>query len=136
MSIQIPSMMDAVRLVVNKRSGTVRAANVDSSQREAFNGVFGERFVCHRNPTMSANFNYPNDTRKVITTTANSATASLVGNLLTLTSGTNAAGSVSIQTKENLRYQAGRDAEAMFTALFDAGFAPESRRRRRRYENS
>ena len=99
----------------------------DKSGRESFNGIFGESFVAHRKPIMSANFNYDMNTRAVTITQVNSATVSRVLNLMTLKSGTNAAGSTTLQTKENLRYQAGRDAELMFTALYDPGVANNRR---------
>lgn len=106
----------------------IQSVSVDSSGKEAFNGIFGDRFVAQRLPAISSNFNYPVDTRKITTTVINSATAGLSGNLLSLVSGINAAGSCSIQTKESLRYQAGRDGEIMFTALYDTGVANNTRK--------
>lgn len=95
----------------------------DANGNGAFNGIFGERFMCHRLPKVSANFCYPPDTRSSIITTANGGSVSVVDSMLTVQTGTSVNGSASIQAKDNLRYSAGRDAEAMFTAIFSIGKA-------------
>lgn len=92
----------------------------DGSMREAFNGLFGERFMASRKPTISANFSYQVDNRKILITETTGGSVDKVDNLLIISSGTNAVSEGSIQTKENLRYRAGRDAEMMATIRFDA----------------
>ena len=62
-------------------------ANIDSSGKEVFNTVFGDRIIAKRKPILSANFNYPLDTRASIQTSANGGSVSIVGNLLTFQTG-------------------------------------------------
>ena len=93
----------------------------DISGNQAFNGIFGERFVSHRLPKISANFCYPPDARSSTQTTLNGGSVSLVDSQLTLQTGVDVAGFASIQTNDYLRYSAGRDAEAMFTRIFTLG---------------
>jgi hypothetical protein len=103
------------------QDGAIAVSDVSGNQ--AFNGIFGERFVAHRLPKISANFCYPPDTRSSTQTTLNGGSVSLVDSQLTLQTGVNVAGFASIQTSDYLRYSAGRDAEAMFTRIFTIGKA-------------
>lgn len=90
----------------------------DSSGRASFNGIFGEQYVALKKPKISANFNYTADTRRVIQTVANGGTVSRITNLMAVSSSSNVAGSASIQTKETVRYTAGRDCEIYGTLIF------------------
>jgi len=93
----------------------------DSSGKEYFNSIFGDRIIGKRKAKFSANFNYPTDSRVVTATTLNGATVGLDVNLLTLSTGTNTSGTARVQTIENLRYFAGREAELMATAKYTIG---------------
>ena len=121
-------------------NGYVRKVRVDSNGEmvvdafrdknglENFNAIFGEKYVAHRKPVISANFNYATDMRKTIITQLNGATVDRETTLLTLNSGTSTDGESSIQSKESLRYQAGRDSECMFTCRFDPPVEGNTRR--------
>lgn len=100
----------------------------DKDGRENFNAIFGDKYVAHRKPAISANFNYQTDTRKTIITQLNGATIARVGSLLTMSSGIQATGETTIQTIENVSYKAGRDIEWIATARFDPPVANNSRR--------
>lgn len=93
----------------------------DKDGRESFNGIFGEKYVAMKHPKFSLNFNYESDTRLFTETILNGGTVTTDINLLTLQTGTNVAGSAIFQSKSNLRYTAGRDAEEYFTAIFTIG---------------
>lgn len=100
----------------------------DNSGKESFNSVFGDRITAKRKAKFSANFNYPTDSRVSIKTQTNGGTVGLVTNLLTLSTGTNVGGIARIQTLENLRYFAGREAEMMATAKFTQGVINSAQR--------
>jgi len=100
----------------------------DASGLSGFNGIFGDSYVSHRVPKFSANFTHPIDTRSTLTSLLNGGTASLEGNLLAGNTGTDPNGSVTIQSKDNLRYTAGRDAEVMFTGIFTIGVSNSAQR--------
>lgn len=100
----------------------------DASGKEYFNSVFGDRIIGKRKAKFSANFNYPTDSRVVTNTTLNGGTVSLALNLLNLSTGTASNGVARVQTLENLRYFAGREAELMATAKFTLGVANSSQR--------
>lgn len=100
----------------------------DASGLVAFNSIFGDRYVANRKPTISANFNYALDSRKIKKEELNGATVTKVDNLLTVNSGVLSNGSAYIQSKDSVRYTAGRDAEIMFTCRFDAPVAGNIRR--------
>lgn len=100
----------------------------DKNGNENFNAPFGEKYVAHRSPAISANFNYPTDTRKVIITQNNGATVTKDTSLLTLNSGVLSNGEAIIQSKENVRYRAAREVEIMATIRFDPPVEGNSRR--------
>lgn len=100
----------------------------DNSGKESFNSVFGDRIMAKRKAKFSANFNYPTDSRIVIKTQTDGGTVGLVGNLLTLSTSTNSLGIARVQTLENLRYFAGREAELMATAKFTQGVENSAQR--------
>lgn len=100
----------------------------DKHGLENFNAIFGEKYVAHRKPAISANFNYAVDTRKMFTEELNGASVGRDTTLLTISSGTSPDGRAFIQSKENLRYRAGRDSETMFTCRFDSPVENNSRR--------
>lgn len=102
-------------------SDSKNMATLDNAGRQNFNGIFGDKFMSMRSPKITANFNYPPDTRSNITTTTNGGTVGIVGNLLTIQTSTNINGNAIIQSRESLRYTAGRDAEMFFTTIFTQG---------------
>lgn len=100
----------------------------DSSGKEYFNSVFGDRITAKRKGKFSANFNYPTDTRAVINTTSNGGTVGLSGNVLSLSTGIANNGVARWQTIENLRYSAARESELFATLKFTTGVVNSSQR--------
>jgi hypothetical protein len=95
--------------------------DTDNAGRSSFNGIFGDKYMSMRNPKITANFNYPPDTRSNTMTASNGGSVGLVGNLLAIQSSTAINGTATIQSKDSLRYVAGRDAEMMVTTIFTQG---------------
>lgn len=94
------------------------AASIDSNGRQNFNSIFGDKYMCMRKPKFSVNFNYAQDDRQVLAATLNGGTVAKVVNLSTINTGVNTNGYASVQTRQSLRYSAGRDAETFFTGMF------------------
>ena len=90
---------------------------------KTFDGIFGEQLVVSRNPQFMANFSYPLSTKSVNGTIVNSGVVDRNVNLLRVSTGIVTGSNALIRSKRSLRYTAGRDAEAMFTAIFTAGVA-------------
>ena len=88
---------------------------------KAITGLFGDLLVAKRVPLFSANFSYPANDRTIVLNNINSGSADYNNNLLRVSTGVATGSKGSIKTKRNLRYTAGRDAEAMFTAIFSQG---------------
>ena len=53
----------------------LKSGGTDSSGKQSFNGIFGEKYTALRKPKFSANFCYPSSTRSVTNTTANGESA-------------------------------------------------------------
>ena len=115
------ALKDLLNTSIISSKSPLKTSDTDPSGLQAFNGIFGEKLVGHRNPEFSANFTYPLDQRGVNVTTVGTGAVTNENSLLKISTGSTASSSVKIETKRALRYQAGRDAEGMFTAIFTQG---------------
>ena len=88
---------------------------------KTFDGIFGEQLVVSRKPQFMANFSYPLSTKSADQTIVGSGIVDRNINLLRVSTGITIGSNALIRSKRSLRYTAGRDAEAMFTAIFTTG---------------
>lgn len=119
-------------IIVNKFQGSDKLGdarllnflnNNFNSGAKSIVGIFGDTLVARRVPLFSANFSYPANSKSIILDNIGTGSADYNGNLLRVSTGTTAGSKGSVRSKRNLRYTAGRDAEAMFTAIFSTGIA-------------
>jgi len=97
--------------------------NIDRANRNAFNSIFGESIVGHKIADINIQFQYNIATKDVTSTVANSATVTQANSTAVISSGTNAAGSAELESVDVLRYRAGHEGFAFFTAAFTTGVA-------------
>lgn len=90
----------------------------DSTGKQSFNTVFGDKVVVQRHADIEEQFHYNVNTRTLITTAANSGAASVENDMLKLSSSTNTAGSIKVTSKKVIRYRPGFEGYALFTALW------------------
>jgi hypothetical protein len=111
----------------NNLNGDARVMNLLTSLfggaggSQSIVGVFGDSLVAQRFPLFSANFAYPANTKTVVSQVVGSGTVDYDLNMLRVSTGITTESSACIRTKRQLRYTAGRDAEAMATAVFSPG---------------
>lgn len=102
--------------------------DVDQSNRESLNTVFGEKITGIRRPSTAAQFQYPLESNYATISTVNSGTVSQVDSLLVVSTGTSANVTASIQSRDFLRYIPGHEAYINFTATFSEGKANSTQR--------
>jgi hypothetical protein len=93
----------------------------DLQDRVSMNTVFGEKITAVRQADIAAQFQYGFPAGSATTTTANGGTITIVESMLTISTGTNVAGSASISNRKALRYIPGQEAFTNFTAVFSTG---------------
>lgn len=98
-----------------------QAPSEDLMGYSSLNTIFGEHITANRHTELVETFVYNINTYSLSTTVANSATVTQADSMAVLTSGTNAAGSARLNTKKFLRYRAGHEGYAFFTALWANG---------------
>lgn len=102
--------------------------DIDAENRQSLNTVFGEKITGRRVPSFAAQFQYGIAEDQADTILLNGGTATTDESLLKVNTGTNAAGSASIQTTDYLRYLPGHEAYIFFTGVFTQGVADSYQR--------
>lgn len=102
--------------------------DIDYDNRMSLNTVFGEKIYAIRKADIAAQFQYGFPSGSAESSTANGGTITIVESLLTISTGTNVAGSASIANRKALRYLPGQEAFSNFTAVFTAGKADSYQR--------
>jgi len=101
------------------KDGGLDTISKDVSGNSSFNGIFGSKLVASRRPYLSSSFFYPVRNNRIRDKSINLGSLSYDNNLFVVNSGASTSSSGYVETKDIIRYRAGRDAEAMFTAIFD-----------------
>lgn len=91
----------------------------DVAGNKSFNGIFGSQLVAQRNPYLSTSFFYPVRSNRINDKSVNLGNLTYDNNLFVINSGASTSSIGYVETKDIIRYRAGRDAEAMFTTIFD-----------------
>src|SRR6056297_2141947 len=82
----------------------------DKAGRTGFNGIFGAKLVANRKPYISANFFYPVRSGVIRDLSTGAGGIDYHENLLRISTGASDNSEGYIQTKDVIRYRAGRDA--------------------------
>ena len=98
--------------------GNLNEINSDNANRNAVNTVFGQRVVAHEISAFNAVFAYPSDTRKLEGAIVGSGTITQENFMLKISTGTDVNGSALASSRRALKYQAGHEGYAKFTAIF------------------
>ncbi len=93
----------------------------DIAGRTAFNTVFGEQITATKLTTVMVNAVYGINIAKILTTVANGGTVTNGDSMLTVTSSTATDGAALVESEHAVRYRAGEEFYAYFTALFTTG---------------
>ena len=96
----------------------VEELNSDNANRNAVNTVFGQRVVAHEISAFNAVFAYPSDTRKLESTVVGTGVVTQENFMLKISTGTDVNGSALASSRRALKYQAGHEGYAKFTAIF------------------
>lgn len=99
-------------------SGAVPVIDTDYNRRMSLNTVFGEKITAIRKADIANQFQYGFPAANASIDIANGGTVTTVESMLTVSTGTNTAGSANIANKKALRYFPGQEAFANFTAVF------------------
>ncbi len=102
--------------------------DIDSSQRESLNTVFGEKIYATRRADIAAQFQYGFPAGSANPEIENGGTITIVESMLTLNTGINVAGLAAISNKKALRYIPGHEAFVYFTAIFTEGVTDSHQR--------
>lgn len=86
-------------------------------------GIFGDLLTAKRLPLFSTSFAYPANTKTIKTDIVGGGVIDYDLNMLRISTTSTQGSSACIRTKRQLRYIAGRDAEAMATCVFTTGVA-------------
>lgn len=104
------------------------AKDIDGANRVSSNTVFGEKNVGVRKVDIAAQFQYGFPLGSADPDVSNGGTITTVDSMLTVSTGTNAAGAASIANRKALRYIPGHEAYTFFTAVFTEGVADSYQR--------
>ncbi len=96
-------------------------AQEDIAGRTSFNTVFGEQIVATKLTTVMVNAVYGINLAKILTTVANGGTITAADSMLVATSSTATNGTALAESEHAVRYRAGEEFYALFTALFTTG---------------
>jgi len=121
-NIFIPKMSEIV-VNADNESNPIHVNDTDHNKRTALNSVFGDRLVGMRKPTIAAQFQYGLASDDATTTIVGSGAANVANSLLTINTGTDSNGAVTIQSNTYLRYIPGHEAYCYFTGVFSQGVA-------------
>lgn len=117
----------AIKRIVND-SNPAPFKDIDLSDRNSFNTVFGEKIYAIRKADIAAQFQYGFPASSANAEILNGGTITIVESMLTLNTGTNTAGLAAISNKKALRYIPGHEAFLFFTAIFSQGKANSHQR--------
>lgn len=117
--------VEARRSIIND----VYTLDTDNVGRSELNTIFGESTAVIPHADIEEQFHYNVNTRTLTTTTANGGAASVENDMLKLSSSTATNGSVTVETKKPIRYRPGKEAYALFTAMWDGQGVAGSKQR-------
>jgi len=117
---QVPVMIESPAGSPVSKINPLPSADIDKNGHGATNTVFGDKTVGIRKTTIAAQFAYGIQDGDATPEVENGGTITIEEAMLVISSGTDVAGSATIQSTEAVRYVPGQEVYCFFTPVFTA----------------